>query len=115
MKNKNKSENRHETVRAAALRQIAAIQPFIEGSLCSFKRSGCADPGWHLTFKQRGRTKTVYVPMDMVKEVKAWTREYRKLRRLIRTVTTHSMGIIRRHVANRLAVRQAQQLRTKTH
>jgi hypothetical protein len=95
--------NRHSRARAAALRQIAQLGPFLEGSLSAFPRPGCAQPGWHLTFKQRGRTRTLYVPMELVATVKQWTRNYRQLKRLIRQVTRHSRALIHGHVANRRA------------
>ena len=62
--NKNMAHNRHTVRRAAALERIAQIGPFLEGSLCSFNRPGCKRPGWHLTFKQKAKTRTVYVPID---------------------------------------------------
>src|SRR5260221_4199778 len=57
--------NRHTKGRELALRKLAQVGPFLEGALCQFKRPGCAKPGWHLTFKQKGRTRTVYVPMEL--------------------------------------------------
>jgi len=99
--------NRHQARRAAALRRLAQTGPFLEGCLCSFKRPGCLTPGWHLTFKQKGRTRTVYVPMDLVAEVQGWTRNYRRLKRLIREVTRQSLGLIRGHVARRRAAQRA--------
>ncbi len=99
-------KNRHAKLRAAALRQIAQIGPFLEGSLCQFSRPGCAQPGWHLTFKQKNKTRTVYVPMDLVSEVKQWNLNYRYLKKLIRQVSRHSLGLIHGHVANRRAARR---------
>jgi hypothetical protein len=95
--------NRHTTLRAAALARIAQIEPFLEGSLCPVKRPGCQQPGWHLTFKQKGKTRTVYVPMDLVAEVKTWTQNYKRLKKLVREVSRHCLGLIRGHVANRRA------------
>lgn len=95
--------SRHSQARDNALRQLAKLGPFLEGALCPFKRPGCAKPGWHLTFKQKGRTRTVYVPMDLVSEVQSWTRTYKHLKKLIRQVTRHSLALIHRHVANRQA------------
>lgn len=95
--------NRFHARRETALRRIAEIRPFIEGSLCAVRRARCATPGWQLTFKQKGKTRTVYVPMELVAEVKAWTREYRKLKTLVRDVTRQSLAIVRGHVANRRA------------
>ena len=102
--------NRHTQDRQAALRQIAQLGPFIEGSLCAFKRPGCTQPGWHLTFKARGRTRTLYVPMELVAEVKQWTLNYRHLKRLIRQVTRHSRALVHGHLANRRAARRSKAL-----
>ena len=82
---------------------MAQTAPFIEGTLCRVKRKGCREPGWHLTFKTKGKTRTVYVPVALATEVTAWTKEYKQLKKLIRTVTRHSLALIRRHVANRRA------------
>ena len=102
--------NRHTQARLATLRQIAQIGPFLEGSLSAFKRPGCTQPGWHLTFKQQGRTRTLYVPRELVAEVKQWTLNYRQLKRLIRQVTRHSRALIRGHLANRRAASRSQAL-----
>jgi hypothetical protein len=102
--------NRHTRARESSLRQVAHIGPFLEGSLSAFKRPGCTQPGWHLTFKQRGRTRTLYVPLELVAEVKQWTLNYRHLKRLIRQVTRHSRALIHGHLANRRAANRSQAL-----
>jgi hypothetical protein len=99
--------NRHTTLRAAALKRIAQTEPFLEGSLCAVNRPGCTQPGWHLTFKQKGKTRTVYVPMDLVAEVKSWTQNYQRLKQLIREVSRHSLGLVRGHVANQRAAKRS--------
>jgi hypothetical protein len=99
--------NRHSRARQSTLRQIAQLGPFIEGSLSPFQRPGCTQPGWHLTFKARGRTRTLYVPMELVASVKQWTRNYRQLKALIRQVTRHSRALIRSHAANRRAANRS--------
>lgn len=108
MKNTFSFQNRHVVRRQAALNQIRQIGPLIEGSLCAFKRPGCAKPGWHLTFKQKGRTTTVYVPMELVAEVKGWTQNFQRLKKLIRQLTRHSLALIRGHTANRRAANRNQ-------
>ena len=105
--------NRHSRQRQAALQQIAALGPFIEGSLSPFKRSGCTQPGWHLTFKTRGRTRTLYVPMELVATVKQWTLNYRHLKQLMRQVTRHSRALIHSHVANRRAANRSKALTSR--
>jgi hypothetical protein len=105
--------NRHTHLRQAALHQIARLGPFIEGSLSPFKRPGCTQPGWHLTFKQRGRTRTLYVPMELVATVKQWTQNYRHLKQLTRQVTRHSRALIHSHVANRQAANRSKALTSR--
>jgi hypothetical protein len=89
--------NRHHTRRQAALAKLGQLGPLIEGHLASFKRPGCAQPGWHLTYKNEGKTTTVYVPMDLVAEVKTWTQNYRRLKTIVREITRHSLALIRQH------------------
>lgn len=102
--------NRHTPARETARRHLAQLGPFLEGSLSPFQRPGCTQPGWHLTFKQQGRTRTLYVPRELVAEVKQWTRNYRQLKRLIRQVTRHSRALIHSHVANRRAANRSRAL-----
>jgi hypothetical protein len=110
MKNMSATTNRHTLRRQAALRRLGQVGPFLEGSLCSFKRPGCSSPGWHLTFKQKARTRTVYVPMDLVPEVKKWNRAYKQLKQLIREVSRHSLALIHGHAANQRAARRSKVL-----
>lgn len=105
--------DRHTRARQSTLRQIAQIGPFLEGSLSAFKRPGCTQPGWHLTFKARGRTRTLYVPMELVAEVKQWTQNYRHLKALIRQVTRHSRALIHSYVANRRAANRSKALTSR--
>lgn len=102
--------NRHTHARQSTLRHIAQLGPFIEGSLSPFKRAGCSQPGWHLTFKQQGRTRTLYVPLELVATVKQWTRNYRQLKTLMRQVTRHSRALIHGHVAHQRAANRAKAL-----
>ncbi len=48
MKNESVTNNRHTARRQAALRRLGQIGPFLEGSLCSFYRPGCATRGWRI-------------------------------------------------------------------
>jgi len=100
-------QNRHHKLQASYLKQIAEIGPFVEGSLCEFKREGRKSSSWHLTYKIKGKTQTVYVPVDMVEEVRQWTEEHRRLKQLIRKETKQSLAIIHGHVASRRAANRA--------
>jgi hypothetical protein len=113
MKSTRAANNRHSTRRQAALVRLGQIGPFLEGSLCSFKRPGCSTPGWHLTFKEKAKTRTVYVPVDLVPEVKQWNNNYKQLKKLIREVSRHSLALIRGHVANQRAASRSRRLTAK--
>ncbi len=102
----NTPQSRHHKLQASYLKQIAQIGPFAEGTLSEYKRAGRKASSWHLTFKVEGKTKTVYVPVDMVEEVRQWTREYGRLKELIRKETKQSLAIIHRHVKRRRAENQ---------
>jgi hypothetical protein len=81
---------------------------FVEGTLSRVRRPGRKPPAWQLTFKQAGKTRTVYVPVALVPEVQKWAKEFKRLKQLVRKVTTQNLAIIRRHVAVRRAASRAQ-------
>lgn len=104
MKTTEPPRNRHHKLQASYLKQLAQVGPFVEGTLSEYKRAGRQASSWHLTYKIEGRTRTVYVPVDMVEEVRQWTEQFRQLKQLIRKETTQSLAIIHGHVASRRAV-----------
>lgn len=76
-----------------ALELIRRIKPFVQASLtvtkkrCGNPRCRCAKEGpLHevalLTWKEEKRTRTVYVPMELRKEVEGWVEEGKLLKRL---------------------------------
>ena len=103
MKATKASKNRFVTRREAVLRRIAQIGPFIEGTLVRLPHKTCRHVAHRLTFKVKGKTRAVYVPLDRVKDVEAWMREYKRLKTLIRSVTRASLGELRHHVRARRA------------
>lgn len=108
MNNAQPISNRFVTRREAVLRQIANIGPFIEGTLVKLPRKDCRHVAHRLTFKVEGKTRAVYVPLDRVKDVEAWIKEYKRLKKLIRSVTKASLGELRNHVRSRRASEAAQ-------
>ena len=96
-------KNRFVTRREAVLRQIAQIGPFIEGTLVKLPRKDCRHVAHRLTFKVKGKTRAVYVPLDRVQDVETWTKEYRRLKKLVRSVTKASLGELHNHVRSRRA------------
>jgi hypothetical protein len=101
-------KNRFVTRREAILRQIAAIGPFIEGTLVRLPRKDCRHVAHRLTSKVKGKTRAVYVPLERVKDVEAWTKEYKRLKKLIRALSENSLRELRHHVPSRRASLAAQ-------
>jgi hypothetical protein len=108
MKTNDIPQNRHHKLQQSYLKQIAQVTAFVEGSLCEYERSGRKSSSWHLTYKVAGKTKTVYVPVEMVEEVREWTQSYKQLKQLIRKETKQSLAIIHGFTASqRAASREA--------
>ena len=113
MKTTSTSESRHHRLREAYRRGLGSLGLFIEGSLCKVRRPGRKPPAWQLTNKQAGKTRTVYVPAEPVPGVQLWAKEFKRLKQLIRKVTTQNLAIIRRHTAVRRAESRARLLSAK--
>ena len=93
------------------VKQMTARKPLLAASLVSFERR-CGKPGCHcatgeehhghqLTYKVRGKTRTVYVPVDLTEEVRAWIDEYRRLKCLIQEISQLTLALVRSHVRAR--------------
>ena len=89
----------------ARIKKLGACEQFIVGSLveskrkCGSKTCACANGGeLHsahiITKREGGKTKSVYIPVDMVKEVERWTREYKKVKALIGEIDELSEKVI---------------------
>ncbi|MCF6177625.1 MAG: hypothetical protein L3J71_17860 [Victivallaceae bacterium] len=89
----------------ARISKLGQRKQFIVGSLveskrkCGNKNCRCANGGdLHrahiLTKRENGKTKTIYIPVKMVKEVGEWSREYKKIKELIREIDQLSEKVI---------------------
>ena len=96
------------------LARIRQVGPFTDGSLtvtsrrCGKPACRCAQEGpIHetalLTWKQGGKTQTLYVPMALREEVLAWVKEGRLLKRLVRQMSKaqRQFLISRRQITSR--------------
>lgn len=106
MKTTTTDESRHHRLRDCYRNQIAKLNVFVEGTLSGVRRPGRRQTAWQLTFKQHGKTRTVYVPAELVPEVKQWVKEYKRLKTLVRKITGQNLAIIRRHGVVRRAARR---------
>ena len=82
--------------RDAWLKKLGDLGPMTRGSLVTAQRGNHL--AHQLTVSVRGKTHTVYVPKDMVKEVKEWIQNHRRLQRILKEVSKLNMAIIHRHV-----------------
>lgn len=92
----------------ARLKQLAPDKPVLAASLalvnkrcgqpgCSCHHGGPLHQAHHLSFKQHGKTRTVYVPKDLVSEVQPWVAEYQRLKRLLAEVSQLTVALIKGH------------------
>lgn len=94
------------------IRELGEMGLFISGSFvhtgrkCGSKTCACASGGPKhpcclLTSKVAGKTKSVYVPVDMAEEVEQWVAEHKRLKRLLEDINELGERLIRIHVAAR--------------
>ena len=90
--------------RLRKLRELGQDQPLVAGSLNRVERRNAQGRTtvYHLlTFKEAGKTRSVYVPKDLVKEVQSWIRNHRRVKKLLSEISTLSIAIIQRHVSQK--------------
>jgi hypothetical protein len=99
--------------RDALLKRLAAMGPFMSGSLvriqrtcgnkehCHCGRGGAKHESLYLTYLEAGKTHTLYIPVDLEKEARRWSDDYKKLKILVRQICELQRAIIRRHVLER--------------
>jgi len=94
----------------ARTKQLGECSISISGSLakiarkCGRKNCRCADDSSArhtahlLTSKVKGKTKSVYVPVELVEEVGSWTRERKRIKQLLKEIDELGEQLIRLHV-----------------
>ena len=93
---------------AARIKQFRLNCPLVAASLVSFRRkcgrpgchcqSGPGHLGHHLTYKIKGKTRSVYVPQDLLPEVQQWVREHQRIKPLMRHISNLALAQIQAHV-----------------
>lgn len=82
--------------RDAAMKKLARLGPVLRGSLVIARRGN--HTAHQLTTSVQGKTHTVYVPTGMIKEVKAWIRNYKQMQEMVQTISKLNMAIIHRYL-----------------
>lgn len=97
----------------ARLKKLHTAKPVLAASLscftarcarptCRCHHGGPSHPSQHLTFKGQGnKTRSVYVPKDLLPEVRAWIAEHKRLKALLSEIHQLSLALVRTHVRHR--------------
>ena len=93
---------------SARIREFKLNCPFVAASLVAFRRkcgragchcqSGEGHLAHHLTYKVKGKTRSVYVPQDLLPEVQLWVREHKRIKPLMRHISNLALAQIQTHV-----------------
>jgi len=113
-----------ETRRNARIKQLASVGPVLQGSFCQIKVT-CGNPNCRcargekhishqVTKKVRNKTKGLYIPVDMVEDVRTWTQEHRRVKKLLKEISDLNEQIVRAHVSTKRA-RKANQDAAEQH
>ena len=106
-----------EKKRLRKLQELGQDRPLVAGSLNRVERrnaQGKTTVYYLLTFKEAGKTRSVYVPKDLVKEVRSWIRNHRRVKKLLSEISTLSITMIRRHVSQKRASAQGADAKPRT-
>jgi hypothetical protein len=88
------------------LKQLATASPVLAASFgtythrcgrpsCRCHHGGPLHAGQHLTFKQDGKTRSVYVPKALLPEVRSWLAEHKRLKRLLHEIHQLTLALLR--------------------
>jgi hypothetical protein len=87
------------------LKKLATSSPILAASFSTYThrcgRSACRchhggplHHGQHLTFKDNGKTRSVYVPKQLLPEVRSWLAEHRRLKQLLQEIHQLTVALL---------------------
>jgi len=96
----------------ARLKKLKTTSPILAASfstythqcgrpMCRCHHGGPLHTGQHLTFNDRGKTRTVYVPKELLAEVQAWIAEHKRLKELLQEIHLLSVALVQTHTRQR--------------
>jgi hypothetical protein len=94
------------------LKQVGPAGPLLAASLalvhkrcgqpsCRCHKGGPLHTAHHLTLKDGGKTRTLYVPQDLLPEVQRWVAEYQRLKALMAEISQLTLALVKNHVRDR--------------
>jgi hypothetical protein len=94
------------------LKPLAPAGPVLAASLaqvnkrcgqpsCACHHGGPLHQAHHLTLREGGKTRTVYLPRDLLDEVRTWVQEHQRLKALTHEISRLALALIQGHVQDR--------------
>src|SRR5436309_1757521 len=92
----------------ARLKRLATTRPVLAASLvtiakhcgragCHCRTGGPLHTGHYLTCKIDGKTRTTYVPLDLLPDVLSWIDNHKRLKTLLHEIHLLSLALVRTH------------------
>ena len=88
---------RGDLVRNEGLRAALAAEALATGNWLVPTIHGEPHLAWHLTYKVKGKTRTVYVPLDLLDEVRSWLAEHKRIKTQLDEIHQLTVALIRTH------------------
>jgi hypothetical protein len=88
------------------LKKLATSSPILAASFgtythrcgrptCRCHHGGPLHQGQHLTFKEDGTSRSVYVPKELLPEVRSWLAEHHRLKALLKEIHQLTVALLR--------------------
>jgi hypothetical protein len=92
----------------ARLARLGTDQPLLAASLahirkrcgrksCRCHTHGQLHPAWHLTYKTQAKTTTVYIPKDLLDDVRSWIANHKRHKALLAQIHQLTVALIKTH------------------
>src|SRR4029078_11420042 len=74
---------------------FATYPPRCGSPTCRCHHGGPLHQGQHLTFKENGKTRSVYVPKELLAEARSWLAEHHRLKQLLKEIHQLTVALLR--------------------
>ena len=91
--------------------RLAGDRPALAGTLSQVNkrcgqptcrcRQGQPHKAWPLSFKVQGKSRTVYVPLDLLDDVRSWIAEHKRIKTLQAQIHQLTVALIRTHTTHK--------------
>jgi hypothetical protein len=68
---------------------------------CRCRTEGPLHTAWHLTLKDQGKTRTTYVPLELLDDVRSWIDSHKRHKALLAEIHQLTLALVRTHVRTR--------------